>query len=177
MDEAYIGSIVLFAGNYAPRNWAFCSGQLVAISENPSLFSILGTVYGGDGVNTFGLPDLRGRVPIHPGTGIGLTTRLLGESSGFERVNISEAQMPSHTHGIASVLHASEEANTEDPSGNFIAGASTPSFSGSNDVTLNENAVTNDCQVSGQNQAHFNMQPYLGLNYIICTIGLYPPRP
>lgn len=177
MDEAYIGSIVLFAGNYAPRNWAYCNGQLVSISENPSLFSILGTVYGGDGVNTFGLPDLRGRVPIHPGTGIGLTTRLPGEMSGFERVSITEAQMPAHAHDVSSTLHAGEEADTEDPSGNFIAGASSPSFSGSGDVTLNTGAITNDMQPSGQNQAHYNMQPYLGISYIICTVGLYPPRP
>lgn len=176
MEEAYIGSIVLFSGNYAPNNWAFCNGQLLNINQNTALFSIIGTTYGGDGQTTFALPDLRGRVPMHFGNGPGLTPRILGEKAGYENVTLTTAQMPAHNHEVVSVLHANEEANSEDPTNRFMAGTSSPSFNSSANVVMNSGAVTNQVSVVGQSSSHTNMQPYLGLNFIICLYGLYPPR-
>jgi len=98
MSEPFIAEIGIFAGNFAPRGWAFCNGQILPISQNTALFSLVGTTYGGDGRTTFALPNLQGRAPMHPGTGPGLTTRRLGQSGGVETVTLSEAQMPSHTH-------------------------------------------------------------------------------
>ncbi len=176
MEEAFIGSIVLFAGNYAPRNWAFCNGQLLSIAQNTALFSIIGTTYGGDGQTTFALPDLRGRVPLHFGSGPGLTPRSMGESAGYESVTLTQAQMPAHNHIVASVSHANEEANTEDPSNNFPAGGNSPAFNTGANVTMNANAVTNEVSIAGQSASHTNMPPYLGLNFIICLYGIFPSR-
>lgn len=176
MEEAFIGSIVLFAGNYAPMNWAFCNGQLLSITQNSALFAVIGTTYGGDGQTTFALPDLRGRVPLHFGSGPGLTPRSLGESSGYENVTLIQSQMPAHNHAVVSVLHANEEANTDDPTGNFPAGTSTPAFNTGANIAMNTNAVTNEVSIAGQNAAHTNMQPYLGLNFIICLYGIFPSR-
>lgn len=176
MDEAFIGSIVLFAGNFAPQNWAFCNGQIMSISQNTALYSILGTTYGGDGQTTFGLPDLRGRLPMHFGSGLGLTPRVLGERSGTENVTLTVAQMPAHNHTVASVLHANEEANIEDPTNNFNAGSSIPSYNSATNIVMNSAAVTNTVSVAGQSAPHSNMPPYLGLNFIICLSGIYPPR-
>jgi microcystin-dependent protein len=176
MDEAFIGSIVLFAGNYAPNNWAFCNGQLLSISQNTALFSVIGTTYGGDGQTTFALPDLRGRVPMHFGNGPGLTPRSLGEKAGTENVTLTAAQMPAHNHEVVSVLHANEEANSEDPTNRFNAGTSNPTYNSTTNIVMNSAAVTNTVSVAGQSAPHSNMPPYLGLNFIICLYGIYPPR-
>jgi len=176
MEDAYIGSIALFAGNFEPRNWKYCNGQTLPISDFSPLFAILGTTYGGDGRTTFSLPDLRGRVPVHVGTGPGLTHRSLGEKSGQEYVTLSQNEIPSHTHQVVAKFNAAEEANTADPTNNFIAGTGAPAFSTTKDAEMNNNAVEIAAENSGGNQSHYNMQPYLGLNYIICVQGLFPSR-
>jgi len=185
--EPFIGQIMMFAGNFAPRGWAFCEGQLLAINQNTALFSILGTTYGGDGRTTFGLPDLRGRAPIHPGTGPGLTSRRLGEKNGTENNTLTQMQLPSHTHSASGTLNANNAVgNTNNPSGNSLAISKTP-IDRTNTVDTNTytNAAANtpmannvSVQVgnTGGNQAVNNMQPFLGLNYIIALQGVYPSR-
>lgn len=192
--EGNIGEVRLFAGNFAPRAWAFCEGQLLAISQNTALFSILGTTYGGDGRTTFGLPDLRGRVAIAPGTGPGLSTHRLGARSGVETVTLTQNQMPSHSHlasmqgvqGVASIPAAADTASTEDPTNAVPA---VPEIAGNNAIYAD--AASADTHLapgavafagaptignSGGSQPFTNMQPYLALNYIICLQGVFPSR-
>lgn len=157
--DPILGTIILFAGNFAPRGWAFCDGQLMSIAQNTALFSILGTTYGGDGQTTFALPDLRGRAPIHPGNGPGLTPRALGESSGSESVTLTVGQIPAHNH----VVQSAPEANG-DPSANIFAAAT------------DEKAGQAATGVAGGSQPHDNMQPFLALNYIIALQGVFPSR-
>src|SRR6185295_12464655 len=118
MSEPFIGMIVMFAGNFAPRNWAFCNGQLLSIAQNTALFSILGTTYGGDGRTTFALPDLRGRVPIHPGQGPGTSNYSLGQQGGVENVTVTQNQLPAHSHGVNAVAQGGNQAS---PVGNLPA--------------------------------------------------------
>jgi microcystin-dependent protein len=164
----------MFAGNFAPRGWAFCDGQLLAISSNSALFSILGTTYGGDGRVTFGLPDLRGRAPIHAGgsQGPGLSRRRLGEKGGSENVTLAVQQLPPHNHK----LKADEAvANQVTPEGNVLASKNrTKLYS---DGPANKDMGASSIGNAGGGQAHPNMQPYLGINYIICLQGIYPSRP
>ncbi|MFX0557709.1 phage tail protein [Maribacter sp. CXY002] len=168
--EGFIGQIILFAGNFAPRNWAFCNGQLLAISQNTALFSIIGTTYGGDGRTTFGLPDLRGRAAIGEGTGPGLPSVRLGEKSGSAQNYLTVNQLPSHNHGVS--LPAKEEADTEVPTGNFIAGAGFDGFGTTSDTTMGSLPQNN----VGGGQPVNNMQPSLVANYIICLYGTFPSR-
>lgn len=172
--EPFIGMITIFAGNFAPRGWAFCNGQLLAISQNTALFSLLGTIYGGDGRTTFGLPDLRGRVPIHAGNGPGLEDIRLGAKSGLNRTFINLQNLPSHNHQVR--IPSKEEANTETAKGNFIASAGFDGFGTTQDIG-DEMAPFNTAN-SGEDQPRplNNMQPYLGLNFIIATQGIYPSR-
>jgi microcystin-dependent protein len=161
----------MFAGNFAPRGWAFCDGQLLAVSQNDALFSLLGTIYGGDGRTTFGLPDMRGRIPIHAGTGPGLSPRRLGEKGGQERVTVTVNQLPSHGHAI----QASTAAGTQNsPDGKFL-GAS-PNMRifrpGAPSVALSAASITN----VGGNQSHTNLMPTLCVNFIIALFGIYPSR-
>ena len=167
--EPFIGMVILFGGNFAPRGWALCDGQLLPISENTSLFSILGTTYGGDGRTTFALPDLRGRVPMHPGNGPGLTPRDLGQKLGEESVSLTVAQMPSHGHemNVANVT-----ADNDRPTGGMLARGQIYSATATPTATLNPTTIASN----GGNQAHDNMQPSLGINYIIALQGVYPSR-
>jgi len=176
MYDSYLGTIMLFAGNFAPKNWMYCDGQLLRIMDFQALYSLFGNIYGGDGRTTFALPDLRGRVPVHAGTGPGLTTKNLGEKAGWEYITLDQTQMPNHTHAAITKLQAKEEANVDDPTNNFIAGTGNQIFGSSADIQLNSNAVEVTLQATGGNQPHYNMQPYLGLNYIICVVGNYPSR-
>jgi microcystin-dependent protein len=176
MDDAYMGSIVLFAGNFEPRNWAYCDGRLLPIASYQALFSLLGTTYGGDGRTTFALPDLRGRVPISSGNGPGLTPRPLGSRAGQERVTLHDTEMPTHSHTASGTIKAKEEADNGDPSNNFIAGNGSTIFGTTSDVQMNNNSVNVTVNSAGGSQAHENMPPYLALNYIICLQGLFPPR-
>lgn len=171
-DEPMIGEIKMFGGNFAPRGWAMCDGQLLSVSQNTALFSLLGTTYGGDGRTTFGLPDLRGRVPIHAGNGPGLSPRRLGEKSGAETNVLSLANLPSHSHTINAVM---EDGNQSLPTGNLPAGTKlldTEYSDTSGNTTMNAAMVNN----TGNSQAVNNMQPYQAVNYIIALVGVYPSR-
>jgi microcystin-dependent protein len=176
MSEPFLGQIMIFGGNFAPRGWAFCNGQLLSIAQNSALFSLLGTTYGGDGVTTFGLPDLRGRVPMHWGQGPGLTNRVLGESSGSETVTLLSTQIPAHNH----LMQASTtDANQASPANNICApvldsqGAAGFEFSNAApNATMNPAAIA----ASGGSQPHENLQPYLCLSFVIALEGLFPSR-
>jgi microcystin-dependent protein len=174
MSEPFIAEIRIFAGNFAPRGWAFCNGQLLPISQNTALFSLIGTTYGGDGRTTTALPNLEGRAPMHPGRGPGLTVRSLGQRGGVETVTLSEAQMPNHNH-TARVF--SDPGGFSNPLNRFLArtqGANTTyqTNTTANLVDLNSQALPN----VGGSQDHNNMQPYLTMNFIIALVGLYPSR-
>jgi microcystin-dependent protein len=176
--EGYIGQLIMFAGNFAPRNWAFCQGQLMAISQNTALFSILGTTYGGNGVTTFGLPDLRGRVPVGTGQGPGLSNIILGEMSGEPTHTLISTEMPQHNHLING--NNSGLANSAAPTSNSLGIGVVPSSN--TPVNMYNNAAPNtalnaqSCGFAGGSQPHNNMQPYLGMNYIICLSGIFPSR-
>lgn len=185
--EPFIGMIVMFGGNFAPRGWALCDGTLLSISQYQALFSILGTTYGGDGRTTFALPPLRGRVPMHAGSGPGLTPRSLGEKAGWESVTLNTNQIPSHTHGIsitdATLRVVREDGNTSEPAGAAIANVSPDSTMAYNNSTAPDaNAAAGSLQIAAQalntggSQGHTNMQPYLAVNFIIALQGTYPSR-
>lgn len=171
MDDYYLAEIRLFAGNYEPRNWMFCDGRTLSINQNAALFTLLGTNYGGDGRTTFKLPDLRGRVPVGAGQGPGLTSCQLGEVAGQEAVQLTIAQIPAHQHSVA----AGSDATSSDPADLVYAEAGAANAYESRSSALAaaaENAVTD----AGADQPHENVQPCLGLNYIICVHGIYPRR-
>ena len=204
--EDYIGIIKLFAGNFAPRSWAYCDGQLLSISQNTALFSILGTTYGGDGRTTFGLPDLRGRVPMGIRTGNGLTPRTLGQQVGQQSTALITNNLPAHNHAATvSDITATAEATVTIPASSDAGSTSEPG--GSAVLAVAENATNSQAvniyntEVADSNLKPFtapvaitatggnvtvgltgnsvpfnNMQPTLGLNYIICMQGLFPPR-
>jgi microcystin-dependent protein len=172
MSEPFIGEIKIFAGIFAPRGYAFCDGQTLPIAQNTALFSILGTTFGGDGRTTLGLPDLRGRAPMHTGNGPGLTSRRMGQEGGTEAVTLTEVQLAGHQH----VLMASgEEADRRTPASNRSLAESmggslyTPA---ANLVAMDSRSITE----TGGDQAHNNVQPYLTLNFIIALVGVYPSR-
>ena len=172
MSEPFLGEIRMFAGNFAPRGWAFCDGQLLAVSSNDALFSLFGTIYGGDGRTTFGLPDLRGRVPIHQGSGPGLSPRNIGAKGGAEAVTVTAAQVPVHSHDnqVSSVAGGSTN-----PDGEFIAAS--PGVRvyrpAPPNTTLNAGSVGND---AGGGQPHGNIQPIQVVNFIVALVGTYPSR-
>lgn len=174
MSEPFIAEIRIFAGNFAPRSWAFCNGQLLPISQNTALFSLIGTTYGGDGRTTTALPNLQGRAPMHPGRGPGLTARRLGERTGTETVTLSEAQIPNHNHTMQADGSTGGPlgggANASDPVNNYL-GASVK-YQNNITSTANMEALGN----TGGSQAHNNMQPFLAINFIIALQGLYPSR-
>ncbi|MDD5276124.1 MAG: tail fiber protein [Methylovulum sp.] len=176
MSEPFIGEIRMAGFNFAPRGWALCDGQLLPIAPYTALFSLLGTTFGGNGQTNFALPDLRGRVPLHQGQGPGLTDRIMGELSGEQSVTLHTSQMPMHTHlvnahtGVGSVTTAGDQfiaspldPGTRDP---------LPSFSPTADTVMNP--MTNG--ISGGNEPHDNMQPYLCVNFIISLEGIFPSR-
>lgn len=165
MAEPFIGQIMLFAGNFAPRGFAFCAGQLLPIAQNTALFSILGTTYGGNGQTTFALPDLRGRVPLGPGQGPGLQNRDLGESAGEESHTLIVGEMPQHAH--------LPQAANSDQTTNRAAG-SVPANGGV--YSTSPNASGAPTGLAGGSQPHNNLQPYLGLSYCIALEGIFPSR-
>lgn len=171
MSEPFIAEIRIFAGNFAPRSWAFCNGQLLPISQNTALFSLVGTTYGGDGRTTLGLPNLQGRAPMHPGRGPGLTDRRLGERSGTQTVTLTEAQMPNHNHAVRAVADPGEDPGPGGKSfGRSVGGTA---YGASADlVALDSDAMP----ATGGSGSHNNRQPFLGLNFIIALQGLYPSR-
>lgn len=172
MSEPFVGEIRMFAGNFAPVGHALCDGQLMAVSQNEALFSLLGTTYGGDGRSTFGLPDLRGRIPIHYGHGPGLSNRNLGLKSGAEDATITANQIPSHGHPMKA---SADGATSPNPQDNVLAEAlTTTPFTGQTpNVDLALTAVT---EYNGGGQSHNNVQPFLCVNFIITLFGAYPSR-
>ena len=164
MAQPYVGEVRMFAGNFAPAGWAMCEGQLLPISENETLFNLIGTTYGGDGQSTFALPDLRGRLPMHFGNSF-----VLAETGGVETVNLTISQIPAHAHPF---LASTDPANSPNPGAHVLAetATTTPYFAGPPAVSLAPQSVTN----TGGSQPHDNMQPYLCVNYIISLFGIFP---
>lgn len=172
MSEPFIGQIKMFAGNFAPRSWAFCDGQLLAIAQNDALFSLLGTIYGGDGRTTFGLPGLRGRIPVHQGTRPGGATRTLGSKGGAETVTVTPQQLPTHSHTFQASTTTGDQSN---PSGACLAGSANIRLYrdvGTSAKLATETAITK----VGGSQAHANLAPFQCINYIIALFGIYPSR-
>ena len=167
MAQPYVGEIRMFAGNFAPAGWMFCEGQLLPISENETLFQLIGTTYGGDGESTFALPDLRGRIPIHQGNGF-----ILAETGGAEEITLTVAQVPAHSHPL---LATSDAASGTTPSSNVVLARAvnptvTPYGSDNPTTSLHPSSVS----PVGGSQPHTNFQPYLCVNYIISLFGIFP---
>jgi microcystin-dependent protein len=178
MENPFIGTISLFAGNFAPRGWAMCDGQHLAISTNPALFSLLGTTYGGDGVRTFALPDLRGRSPMHQGQGQGLTPRILGEVGGTESVTLMVTQMPAHVHPLNASTNTGDKPS---PTSNVLAVSSDASVGGAPlnftaSSGINTLMAPNAIGIAGGSTPHDNMEPYLAVTFIIALEGIFPAR-
>lgn len=169
MSEPFIAEIRIFAGNFAPRGWAFCNGQLLPIAQNTALFSLIGTIYGGDGRTTTALPDLMGRAPMHPGRGPGLTDRRLGQKTGEETVTLTEAQMANHTHSMQAT---GEVGELQSPASDRVMARSAAFTSEANMTSMSDAALA----PAGGSGAHNNMQPFLTMNFIIALVGLYPSR-
>jgi microcystin-dependent protein len=163
MAQPYVGEIRMFAGNFAPAGWMFCEGQLLPISENETLFQLIGTTYGGDGESTFALPDLRGRLPLHQGNGF-----ILAETGGVEEVTLTVSQIPAHTHVL---LGSSGTANSTTAAGNVLASALADVYV--EDLTA-INLSPTSISSTGGSQPHTNFQPYLCVNFIISLFGIFP---
>ncbi|NMP33560.1 phage tail protein [Thalassotalea sp. M1531] len=182
MSEPFIGQIMMFGGNFAPRGWALCDGQLLSIASNSALFSILGTMYGGDGRSTFGLPDLRSRVPMHAGNGPGLTPKSLGQKSGTENVTMTTNQMPPHNHGVTAVAQAnSTGGNANTAVGNVWsndAGYYSATYSSDTDslAPMANQAINVTENTMGGGQSQTNLPPYQVVNFIIALVGVFPSR-
>ena len=174
MSEPFVAEVRIFAGNFAPRGWAFCDGQLLPISQNTALFSLIGTTYGGDGRTTTALPDLQGRAPMHPGQGPGLTSRALGQKGGVETVVLTENQIPSHTHTLSGVVQPATQHSATSNSSLARSLGGNAYAAGSPGSSVNLNAWT--LPSIGNDQAHDNMQPFLALSFIIALTGIYPSR-
>lgn len=165
MAQPYVGEIRMFAGNFAPAGWMFCEGQLLPISENETLFQLLGTTYGGDGESTFALPDLRGRIPLHFGNGF-----TLAETGGVETVTLTVSQIPAHSHPL---LASSASANQTNPTSNLLAKPDKNLYRpGPSAVAMSPLAVSS----TGGSQPHNNFQPYLCVDFIISLFGIFPSQ-
>lgn len=173
--DAYIGEIRMWAGNYAPVGWAFCNGTILPISDNNALFSLIGTIYGGDGRTTFGLPDLRGRAPMHYGTGPGLSPRPIGARAGQETVTLSLSQIPLHNHPMQGSTNSGTSSIAE---GRVVAKPSTDTnlYVSAPDPAKLKQMSTLGIENTGGDEAHYNMQPYQTLSFIIALYGVYPNR-
>lgn len=170
--DPFIGQIIMFGGNFAPRGWAFCDGQLLAISQNTALFSILGTTYGGDGRTTFGLPDLRGRVAMHAGNGPGLSDRRLGAKAGTQTTTLTVNEMPPHNHRFRAEVAAADQSN---PTDNLLAAPPSAIYhpqSAADEVLMHNDSITS----VGSGQSFSNEQPYQVVNFIIALTGTFPSR-
>lgn len=172
MGQPFVGEIRMFGGNFAPAGWAFCNGALVPISENEVLFVLIGTTYGGDGEETFALPDLQGRIPIHQGTGPGLQPRALGEKEGSESVTLTTNQLPVHTHPV---LCSSNAGNQSSPAGSVWAASGLGDQLYSNFPT-SANMNTGTVLPAGGSQPHDNMHPFLVISFIISLFGIFPSQ-
>lgn len=171
MSEPFIGEIRMFAGNFAPYGWAFCDGQLIAVAQNDALYSLLGTVYGGDGRTTFGLPDMRGRIPLHQGAGPGLSARRLGSKGGAEKETLTTNQLPSHAHDFNANTSVADAAPPADKVVAKGAGVSFYKASGPN-MSLASSIISH----AGGSSPHTNLMPTLCVHFIIALYGIYPSR-
>jgi len=180
MPTPFVGQIIMFAGDFAPEGWALCDGSLLPVADHQDLFALIGTTYGGDGQDTFGLPDLRGRVPIGDGQGQGLSNYIIGETCGVETVKLQRDHLPQHSHRVAAVH---DQGNTNVPAGNVVLAAlggqagsgefQVAAYAPAGDLLpLNQNSVS----VAGGDQPHGNIQPYQAVNYCIALTGAMPTR-
>ncbi|RTE08537.1 phage tail protein [Paenibacillus whitsoniae] len=171
--DPYLGEIRIFAGNYAPSGWAFCDGTILPVSQNSALYSIIGGLYGGNGTTTFALPNFQGSAPVHQGTGPGLTPRTVGEVGGETDVMLLETQIPNHTHSINAQLAPTQI----EPTGAVWSSSATAFgqliYSPLVDTPMSPLALS----VTGSNNSHNNMQPFVAMNFIISLEGNYPPKP
>ena len=163
--SAFIGEIRQFAGNYPPRGWALCNGQSLSIAQYDTLFFLLGTTYGGDGISTFNLPNLQGRVPLHMGAGF-----IQGEAAGTESIQLLATQLPAHTHTV----YAANDGGIDDPKGNFWGSSGSRPYSDKPDPPLRMNVAS--IKATGGSIAHENRIPFLAITYIIALEGIFPPR-
>jgi len=177
--ENYLGEIRIFAGNFAPQGWLFCQGQLLSISENDTLFMLLGTTYGGDGQTNFALPDLRSRAVVGMGAGPGLSPYQQGQKAGQESVTLSAAQLPAHQHPVQGTVRALTGTPAQaSPSQAYFGNQGGPAYqSGAGAGMLAPGAVTGQTASAGDTQGHSNIQPLLAINYIIATVGIFPSQP
>jgi len=169
MSTAYVGEVRLVGFTFAPVGWALCNGQLVPISENSTLFNLIGTTYGGDGVQTFALPNLQGRTPVHQGTLAGGSSYVMGQTGGLESVTLTIGQYPTHTHAL---LGSSNNASGNNPANNAVGGGLKVYMNEAPATAMNSSMVG----LSGGNQPHDNVQPYQVLNWIISLFGVYPSQ-
>jgi len=174
MADPYIGEIRMVGFTFAPEGWANADGQMLTVAEHSALYSLYGTTYGGDGRNTFGLPDLRGRVPIHCGQGPGLPSYQMGWAGGYPAVTLTAAEIPPHTHD-ATVNAKAAEGDQTSPENHYWGEPSRPAYAASKDVTMAADAV--EVGEGGGGQAHQNMQPYLTIRFCVALTGIYPSRP
>jgi microcystin-dependent protein len=169
--DPFVAEIRIFPFNFAPKGWAFCDGQILPLSQNTALFSLLGTTYGGDGKSNFALPDMQGNAPMHPGQGPGLSLHDLGETGGSETVSLLESEIPSHSHSIQA--SAGDGFDQAPASSQLATGIGISAYAAPGPlVALSDNALT----PAGGDQPHNTMQPYLTLNFCIALQGVYPPR-
>jgi microcystin-dependent protein len=171
MSEPFVGEIRMFGGSFAPAGWAFCSGQLIPISENETLFNLIGTTYGGDGQETFQLPDLQGRIPIHAGQGPGLQNYQIGERAGVESVTLTTPQIPIHSHPM---IASTNVATATGAAGNVLASTIVTKLyvEDVDDVAMSANAIS----PAGGSQPHDNMMPFLVVSFIISLFGIFPTQ-
>jgi microcystin-dependent protein len=167
MAQPFVGEIRMFAGNFAPAGWMFCEGQLLPISENETLFNLIGTTYGGDGQSTFALPDLRGRVPMHMGNGF-----ILAETGGAEEITLTVQQIPAHSHPLLGSASVAADVN---PGNRVVAQSGTAGLFNFVEDTPNQNLAVQAISSVGGSQPHTNFQPYLCVDFIISLFGIFPP--
>ena len=177
MEGFFIAQICIFAGNFAPRGWAFCQGQLLPIDQYDALFALIGTTYGGDGQTTFGLPDLRGRAPLHPGQGPGLSPHVIGEMAGVEQVTLTTNNLPNHNHTAAGkVAVASGSGSLDTPVNNVLAGTPNPVYTALANQGGSMGGVSTTPGIAGGSQPFNARQAYLAVNFVICLEGIFPSR-
>ncbi len=175
MSDFFVAEIRMFAGNFAPRSWALCNGQIMAISQNTALFSLLGTFYGGNGQTTFALPDLRGRAPMHWGNGVGLSSRVIGEVAGENSVTLLTTEMPAHTHTISGAVIANSTPSAT-PASNTLFTNSSPNNLYAAAVGTPVLLAPQSISTAGGSQPHNNTQPYQAVTFIIALQGIFPAR-
>ena len=172
MADPFVAEIRIFPFNFAPKGWAFCDGQILPLSQNTALFSLLGTTYGGDGKSNFALPDMQGNAPMHPGQGPGLSLHDLGESAGSETVTLLESEIPAHSHSLRADILDIADTNVVSSNASIALSSGGALFQAAPNASMSDNALT----PAGGGQPHNNMQPYLTLSFCIALQGVYPPR-